>query len=351
MRLLFVVHGMGVHGQDWAAATIAKLNDVASRYEIRNGRRFDQDVTIVPITYDGEFTRHLEVWDNSSEELQEFAREQQIQLPPGLIDWLRGASETEQNFFWSHVVDVVLYRFFRLVATPARLQLMKQITTKLAAAMQNGVVVQASVLAHSLGTAVTHDALAALGSLPFDGSEAFMVARFRFENIFMVANVGRILETAPRCYESCLHPISRNPAAAYCTRYYNFRHALDPFPAVRPFEPADWGTDLITPAQPLDHLYEFNVHGLEHYLEHPAVHIPFINGMFGRVIDKDVERAAIRDFPRVPPNHPCPQQLIEAETSFRRLVQALRGSDDPLDVVKTGARFFAAAKEARDACR
>ena len=351
MRLLFVVHGMGVHGQDWSTAIIAKLNDVASRYEILNGRRFDEAVTIVPIGYDGEFTRHLEVWDRSSTKLEEFAREQQIQLPSGLIDWLRGASETEKNFFWSHVVDVVLYRFFRLVATPVRLQVMTQITTTLAAAMHNGVVVQASVLAHSLGTAVVHDALAALGSVPFDASEAFMVGRFRFENIFMVANVGRILETTPGCYESCLHPISRNPAAAYCARYYNFRHALDPFPAVRAFEPADWGTDFITPAQPLDHLYDFNVHGLDHYLEHPAVHIAFINGMFGRIIKKDVERAAIAAFPRVPPNHPCPQKLLEAQARFRELVAALRGSDDPLDMVKTGARFFAAAKEARNACR
>lgn len=350
MRLLFVVHGMGVHGQNWADTTLQKLKDLAAPYPVPGGGSFEQDVTLVPISYDSEFTRHLDTWDKSAEALEAFATEKQIQLPMGLVTWLRGASETEKNFFWSHVVDVVLYRFFPLIATPVRLQVMKQITEKLAASMRNGTVVQASVMAHSLGTAVTHDALALLGSTAFDGSQAFMVGRFRFENIFMVANVGRILETTPRCYDSCVHPISRNPAAAYCARYYNFRHALDPFPAVRPFEPANWGSDFMTPAQRPNHLHDFNVHGFEHYLEHPAVHIPIINGMFGRIVSKDDERAAIERFPRVPPDHPCQAKLVEAEARFRAMVDALGASDDPVDVVKTGVRFFAAAKEARDAC-
>lgn len=351
MRLLFIVHGMGVHGQDWAATTLATLNQVASHYRILDGRRLDQEVTIVPITYDAEFTRHLDTWDKSADALESFASEKQIQLPIGLVSWLKGASETEKNFFWSHVVDVVLYRFFPLVATPVRLQVMKQITDKLSAAMRDGTVVQASVMAHSLGTSVAHDALAALGSTPLDGSRAFMVGRFRFENIFMVANVGRILETTPHCYDSCVHPISRNAAAAYCARYYNFRHALDPFPAALPFEPPNWGSDYITPARRLNHLHDFNVHGFEHYLVHPAVHIPIINGLFGRIITKDDEAAAIENFPRVPPDHPCQAHLIQVEDRFKELVAAVSASDDPVEVVKTGVRFFAAAKEARDACR
>jgi hypothetical protein len=350
MRILFLVHGMGVHGQHWAGDARARLNEVAARYPFFHGRRLDQEVTVVPVSYDTEFTRHLQQWHDSAAALETFARDQQVQLPLGLITWLNGASETERNFFWSHVVDVVLYRFFPLVATPVRLQVMKQITTTLADAMQDGTVVNASVMAHSLGTAVTHDALAALGSTAFDGSEAFMVGRFRFENIFMVANVGRILETPPPCYDSCLHPLSRGAATAYTSRYYNFRHQYDPFPVPRAFDPVNWGADYITPRRAIDHLHDFNVHGLEHYLEHPAVHIPIINALFGRVITKAQEGEALEAFPRIPPGHRCPAALLAAETEFKALVEAVKAFDDPLQVVIAGAKFFAAAKEARDAC-
>lgn len=349
MRILFLVHGMGAHGSGWSDVTRAKLNEVTARYSVLDGRPFDQMVTIVPISYDSEFTKHLAAWSGSADGLEKFAKDNAVTLP-ALFTWLKGASATEKNFFWSHAVDVVLYRFFQLVSVPVRLQVMTQIVNTLRSSMRDGTVVSASVMSHSLGTSVTHDALAYLGTTAFDGSEAFMVGRFQFENIFMVANVGRALETTQLCYDSCVHPQSVKPETACCTRYYNFRHRFDPFPVVRCFKPQGWGEDFITPAEELDHLHEFNVHGFEHYLDHPAVHIPIINGTFGRIVSKEAEAKAIQDYPRVPPGHPCPDKLLGTATRFNQIVDLIHTSDDPIQLVIAGAQFLAAAQEAKNAC-
>ena len=350
MRLCFVVHGMGVHGADWFNTTRAKLNEVAARYPaVVAERAFDAQVKFVPITYDGEFTKHLATFSESATELDTFAKQNAVNLPD-IIGFLKTASATEKNFFWSHVVDVLLYRFFQLVTIPVRLQVMKQITTAWSAAMTGGVPVEASVLAHSLGTSVTHDALAFLGTTAFEGSEAFKVGNRRFLNVFMVANVGRILETSHKTFESCVHPLSVRPADAYCSRYFNFRHKLDPFPAVRSFSPVGWGDDFSTSNPEVNHLHDFNVHGFEHYLDHPAVHVPIINNLLGFSIDDATRDKAIADYPRVATANPCLTKVAEAETRFQGLVNLLKMSDDPIQLIIGGAQFLAAAKEAKDAC-
>jgi hypothetical protein len=351
MRLCFVIHGMGVHGDDWASEVLAKLNEVAARYPAvaDRGGALDEQVTFVPITYDEEFTQHLEEFTGSAEELDTFAKANAVNLPD-IIGFLQTASATERNFFWSHVVDVLLYRFFQLITIPVRLRVMKQIVTAWSKALEEGDLVEASVMAHSLGTSVTHDALAFLGTTPFEDSEAFMVGNRRFTNLFMVANVGRILETAHKCFASCVHPLSVRPDDAYCSRYYNFRHRLDPFPAVRAFSPVGWGEDFHTSNPELDHLHDFNVHGFRHYLYHPAVHVPIINGLLGFTIDNATRDQAIAEYPRVKTANPCLAKVAAAEVRFQGLVNLLKTSENPIQLIIAGAQFFAAAKEAKDAC-
>lgn len=349
MRVLFLVHGMGVHGGNWEDVTRSKLNDVAGRYPFFKTTPLAQLVKIVAISYDEAFTAQLQEWDDSVDALEEFAATGSIQIPR-ILTFLRNASETEKNFFWSHVVDVVLYRFFPLIAVPVRLRVMSQMATALRDASVDGTIVNASVLAHSLGTAVAHDALSILGTTAFDGSEAFLARNFRFDNVFMVANVGRILETVNRCYDSCVHPVTVNAETAYCTRYYNFRHKLDPFPVLKAFAPDGWGSNFITPSGVIDHLHDFNVHGFEHYLDHPAVHIPILNGLFGRVIGTADEQKAVADYPRFPPDHPCVAALTTARERYQTFVSAMQDSDDPFELVRAGVRFLAAVKEAGDAC-
>lgn len=348
-KLLFLVHGMGVHGSDWSSPVRAKLVEAAGRYAaFQKGPPLDQRVEIVPVTYDGVFTGMLQQWQGSSDALAAFAHEHAIPVPT-LLTWLNTAPDTEQAFFWSHVVDVLLYRFNSMATRQARLLLMSTIAARLVTAMEGGEAVEASVLAHSLGTSVAHDALALLGSAPQDGSRAFLAGNFRFANYFAVANVSKVLETAPAVYASVVHPDTAAPSAAYLTRYYNFRHLLDPFPAVGPFLPPGWGDDY-RPVEGLDHIRDFNVHDLEHYLDAPAVHIPIINGILGPVITQQERRDAVERY-AAEPGPPCADRVRAFVAAGRELIALVKDSGEPERLLMAGCRFLAAAREARDECR
>ena len=357
MRVLFIVHGMGVHGHNWAEPVVAKLEETASRYQYfkRKQKRLADEVEIVPIGYDGEFTQHLETWNQETDALRTFAEANQaLGDVVDLLDWLDDVDDTERNFFWSHVVDVALYRYFKTVMRPVRLRVMKGLVDHLIPRMKGGAIVQASIMAHSLGTSVTHDALADLSSAPITDkqgrqSDAFMAGNFAFENIFMVANVGRVLETSPTCDASTVHPKSVRPSDAYCAHYYNFRHRLDPFPAVRAFEPQDWGNQFHSIAG-LDHIRQPNVHGWEHYLDHPRVHVDLLNAIMHGVIDDDEREAAIEEYPRVDETNPCAVATDGAADALEHLVGGIVRKDDPIRMMMAGVKFGAKVKELRDAC-
>jgi hypothetical protein len=342
---------MGVHGADWAQPVVAKLDEVAGRYnDFKAGKpALSARVKLVPVTYDNVFQELLQQWSNSATKLHDFVTQNGIPVNT-LTQWLLGASQTEANFFWSHVVDVLIYRFFEIKKSEVRTRVQSQVVDTLNAEMADGNIVEASVLTHSLGTSVAHDFLAFLGANAIDGSEAFMAKNFRFSNFFIVANVGRVLETNPLVYQSCVKPMSANPNEAYCDRYYNFRHELDPFPAVRAFAPPNWGADY-RPTENLKHFHEFNVHDYLHYLDHPAVHIPIIRGLLGPVVDDAERQHALDTYPDIVVPDRCQNALRNLRDELKRLIAQFEGNSDPQTFIMVGAQTLAAVKEAVDACR
>jgi len=69
-----------------------------------------------------------------------------------------------------------------------------------------------------------------------------------------------------------------------CTEYGNFRHALDPFPKVDPFNPPEhWFPQGIQRARVYTDvvidkadIQDANVHALTHYWSHPLVHVSIL---------------------------------------------------------------------------
>jgi hypothetical protein len=121
-RLLFIVHGMGVHDTAWADPTVAHLKKIPSDYGYEwfdaNGPLEDH-VKCVPISYDKAFTELLDQWAESADELEQFAHTEGVGIAKS-IDFLQGASAAEQQFFWTSVVDVLLYRLFPIVTANVR---------------------------------------------------------------------------------------------------------------------------------------------------------------------------------------------------------------------------------------
>lgn len=361
-RLLFLVHGMGVHAPDaaapWHEAPLKALTDAADRYGVRD--RFDEKVEIHPITYDGVFAGHLRRLDRSVDELRE-VMERNAMEGLDVLTWLedQDITDTEKSFFWSHVVDVLLYRFFPQVAAEVRARVLERFVSVVNAAESSpGPRPRVAILAHSLGTAVTHDALLELATRPFDGSSAFMASsNWRLHHLFTLANVSRVLS---RLGAGFYHSTVRCQTAPEVTgvdpciaRYLNFRHRLDPIPAVKAFSPAGWGPDFVA-EESLDHLLEWNVHGFTHYLRHPDVHVPILNALLDFPISEQQQRDAVSQLPAAPRSQ-CAGLADRLRVQLRRIRDLVRSptvdAATVVDLIKAATATLALGHEMETDCK
>ncbi|MEO6526261.1 MAG: hypothetical protein ABIP93_06525 [Gemmatimonadaceae bacterium] len=360
--ILFLLHGMGRFEKEWAKETIAQLNELPDTYDYSwittdpadgtTKRTFADLVDCIPIQYDHVFDRYLKQWGASTEALSAKAKEFGVDLSR-VLGWLEHADEVEKNFFWTHVVDVLLYRFFSIVTAEVRVRVRDAIAEKLEEASRDGQIVSASVLAYSLGTAVAHDALALLGTQPIPTpagpNNAWLADNFTFDSIFMCANVGRVLETVPRVYQSVVRPATSVDQPSYFNSYYNFRHALDPFPAVRPFGPLGWGSRYIE-GESGTKVMQFDVHSFTHYLADPRVHALVYRGLFGSAAVSAPQFKKAKTQYDALPEPKCIAELTHFKSAAQRIIALAQTGADPNALVIGGVQFLAAAEEARVAC-
>jgi hypothetical protein len=349
-RVLMLVHGMGVHGADWATDVKADIVAAAQTFGLDGGfsETLDDDaVTLVPISYDARFRKWLDKWGNDSRELVSFIKKNSIKVPANIVGWLENVDATENNFLWSHVVDVILYRFFDLVTTDVRVSVAKDIAQTWRDALKVDPQAEVSVLAHSLGTSVTHDTLALLATAPPPKATGFLAGDRRLANVFMVANVGRILETSPQVFDSVICPPSVR-ANGYCGTMFNVRHDLDPFPAPRPFKPG-WGGDDFVQIR-TKAVREFNVHDFQHYLRDPRVHVPLLRSLFGFDAISPASAQEAMDAYEAARGSTCPERLAAFVQDCRQRVQLIEDSSDVKTLISAGAHFLADVQEIKAAC-
>ncbi|HEY0969649.1 MAG TPA: hypothetical protein VGE02_01595 [Gemmatimonadales bacterium] len=350
-RVLMLVHGMGVHGADWAAAAMAGLKEAAKPYGLHGALSTelgDGVVTLAPISYDDQFTAWLGRWGGDSRELARFIRTNAIGVPANVVSWLEEVDGEEENFLWSHLVDVLLYRFFSLVTTSVRVHVAHQVARWWRDALAVDPNAEVSVLAYSLGTSVAHDTLALLATDPPPDATGFLAGERQLTNLFMVSNVSRILESTPRVYESVIAPPSVRGDRAYCGSYVDVRHDLDPFPAPRPFAPAWGGADFARIRTRA--VRDFDVHSLAHYIRDPRVHVPLFRALFGfDAIDHATaaDRIAEHDAATGPE---CPRRLAEFVQDCRQRVQLIEGAEDVRVLLAAGVQFLLDVEEVRAAC-
>jgi hypothetical protein len=339
--------GRQLDGGQQSAADV--LKEAAEVYGV--GDSFDQMVQVHDLSYDSVFRQHLATWDQSVEGLRA-----QLEVGGGggfgLPSWLAGISDDEKKFFWTHVVDVVLYRFFPQVFTNVRTLVMRDFVAAVNAATTDaGPPPRVAILAHSLGTAVTHDALAHLTTQPVDGSEAYLSARgWRLDHLFMLANVSRVLSrlstpfyrSTVRCENA---PGDGMPAIR---RYLNFQHRLDPIVAVKAFQPAGWGTRYADTV--VDHLLEWNVHGFQHYLRHPDIHVPILNRLLDGPVTVVQHREAVERLQEVGRSS-CMEVVDRLRTHLRQARDLVASApDEPEALVKVATQTWALVEQARQDC-
>ena len=349
-RVLVLVHGMGEYRPRWSADIVRKLDAVASQYPaFATGPRFSQRLTIEEICYDDVFSDVVSRWNRDADALDAWAKGAGRALPK-IVSWLRSPLPAKvKGFFWTTAVDPLLYRGFHLVRDDVRAQVMKQIADIAERNMRGGAA-EISVLAHSLGTAVVHDSLDALGRAPFEGNEALTAARWQFANLFMLADVCRLARNLVADIDystSIVRPTTAGTAGTtYCQFFVNVWHRDDPFVLMAPFRPTTWGENYV-PIGPLEHFHQANVHGYTHYLDHPLVHVPIINGTLGEPIISDADQAkALAAYP-VTPAKRCDAQI----STIIRTAQELGDADDLEDAIIGIAEFLATVQQAANACK
>ncbi|MDI9244724.1 hypothetical protein [Marinobacter sp. CHS3-4] len=344
-NVVFVIHGVGAHQEGWATADdgpVSTLVEAANAYPgFSEQDPLTNSLEFVEIRYDDIFDRVLGRWQGLAEGLADMpgASPQAIaQVRDAIIEY----GDTTESFFTSHGMDVVFYAGFALVRRLVQLTVATKIMKTVAE--QGTKDRRYAVLAHSLGTAVAHDAihrmastqwlsryvksgarvLPELADLPDDPSAVddllkryksnpFGPGKFTFDGIFMLANTSALLHgDTPSPERSLVRPrlAQPDPEQYMCSHFFNIDHKLDPIGKVKRFRAEEaWPTPamfgLATDLFSIDHIHDVNVHGFSHYLAHPLVHRELFRLMVKhRFSDEDYVHAQERtrpggDFPQL----------------------------------------------------
>ncbi len=298
---LFIVHGMGSYNKDWSLDAQRTFNEAFAQYPLVKQLGLTNQFEFVEIVYNDIFEEIRTQWQINAAAAAGalVATGLASSAANRLVDLANGA--TGEDFWRTHALDVVLYRFMKPIAERVNQWVRLQILKRLKAFPENDVP-SWSILGHSLGTAIVNDTLHAMFTEPVDG--VLLGDRFKPDFVFMVANVAKLLwNRGGDFYSSKVRPHTVD-ALGMCWRYCNFRHELDPFPLVDPFKPPlHWLPEGLPPDQrevlftnvvlDASDIQDINVHGLNHYLSHPAVNSVIINTLVGveAVRKKDVSEA------------------------------------------------------------
>lgn len=293
-HILFLVHGMGDTHPGWSVglqqliraryAGYAKLNLLCP---------FDNIFRFCEINYNDKFDERRRAWAEHAQTVLNLLAQQG--LDAGAVNLLTDyAAETgKDKFLATHVLDVLLYRFIPQIAEQVRTSVHLQIMQALTAQSENETI-NWSIIAHSLGTAVTHDTLHAM----YSGDAALPIGITRPRVVAMIANVSRILATHADVYSSCVSPCTEG-GKGICDYFVNVRHRWDPIPVPRMFQPvADWPDDATRRAERFINLLtepveQRDVHDFEHYLKNPAVHIALFRALTWRDTIDDATAAQV----------------------------------------------------------
>jgi hypothetical protein len=273
-QVVFLVHGMGnsangVLGHSdmaWAKDAEQKVRAALPSFP----SIAPEKLQIVPVLYDDVFRSHVTRWSELADSLVGTPLE-------ALTGWMKGADK--QDFLWGNLSDVVLYRAFAEVREHVLTHVARQFMVQIGKFGTEDT--QYSVLAHSLGTAVAHDALQKLYTIGVDGKKPAL----QFQNFFALSNVSRLLwVNDDRFYrETVVRPFDSGLPANQCAvvTYTTFRHIADPIASIVRFTRKDWNRGGYASVE-LDFFREVNVHALTSYLAHPTVTSLILFRLFGQ---------------------------------------------------------------------
>lgn len=331
-ELIVLVHGMGDTTNDWSAEWQELLRDRYQSYDVSRLMRFDDLFEFVEINYNNLFDDRRDAWKNAAAKVIDAMQDSGLSAKAARTLADLASKPADDTFFNTHWLDVMLYRFIPPVAEQVRTRVEVQMLEALRKRPANEVT-RWSILAHSLGTSVTHDVLHQMFSPNRPAARGILppgVLRPRV--LMMTANVSRLLESrtlVSDVYQSAVHP-SESTASGACDYFLNVRNEWDPIPKPKMFRPTDDWPDPLSRAQDryrnilINSIENVNVHDVAHYYRNPRTHIPLFRLLTVPALLPDAEASrAIAAFDAA-----TPLARVAAE---RKKLQKLSLADDERD--------------------
>lgn len=299
-HIIFFLHGVGKHNDDWHKEALAALT--STRKNLGRPDSFDDDYEIVPLRYDDIFSRYWDAYNTRAEGLSK------ISISGNTNDLYQrihsvasqGVEDDSLIHWWGDTFLYLLTEYGALVRQKIWAQIIQKLVNTVA---QENYLPRYSIIAHSLGTRVIHDTLQAA----FTGDVGSAYRNFGKPRVLaMVANVLRSTSFNEGHLNAGLvvYP-SRDTDTGACWRYLNIWHPLDPIARFRQFHPERYPTmataiglyDIETQATDVVELEE--IHSLNRYLEIPEVCASIIDGLeeplsTGRVVSDNKIKEARR---------------------------------------------------------
>lgn len=269
-HVVILLHGMGTQTKGWSAEAVSALKKNATA--IKYPRSMTDDFEFIEINYGHLFDEYVDQHNKNAESLAGLMTSKQIGAASsffrGLFEY--GASSlSKEDFVVSALGDVFLYRLSEY-SEVVRTFIIKEITKTLNDKGRP----QWSVIAHSLGTRVIHDAL---DDFLEDGNNRAIFKKP--VSLSMISNVVHLLAYSPSKLwrNTGVWPDKRVTKGA-CFRYMTALHPADPFTWIREFDPTpDWGDNAEYGGQYFQAPISFkeisrpNTHSFTGYLENPKV--------------------------------------------------------------------------------
>jgi hypothetical protein len=359
-QLLFLIHGMGAgprpaNDPNWWTGLLADLRTSAKPYahatDLVSSNPKAGQVLVVPLTYHEFFDDIRAKWTKDAGSEAAFvpllralldnagANDASLRVP----SWAQSAGD----FFWTHVLDVILYRYIADFTIPIRESVALQIAKAWHQAdIDNDERTVVHFMAHSLGAGVLHDSIGVLASDP-----GFGTGTRRIRTMHTSANVSALLANGFPPYTSNDRPTSAPPAPGGLTEaYYSFRHELDPIAAVHPFrgDQNGWPASGYRDSIPID-VKDWNVHGFTHYLDNPSVHFRLFERLWAGEDWASRREPAIQRY-RASPGTPCPSAIAQVRTDLRAILAAPWPPANEIGLLELAARTMGALAAARSAC-
>lgn len=285
---IFLVHGMGNFELGWSEAVRKRITDAFAAYPKLHDNGWVDKFEFKEMNYNDTFESWRKQWREDSEAAGKALTSVGVGSGAASELFKAAGAPAGGGFLATHVLDVVAFRYLMPIAQTVCRSLQVQILGHLNSFPANDVP-HYSIIAHSLGTSVIYETFHAMLTSGMNGNGTPLGTAFRPDNVFMVANVAKILwNRGGDAYPQMMAP-DLSDGDGLCFRMACFRHQLDPFPAVDPFNPPDtWFSPTAPKAAvyldarlPAADVQDVNVHSFEHYLSHPLVHVPMLRMLTG----------------------------------------------------------------------